>query len=146
MDRRKPLTSHLTWRPAQKCGHPTRWGQTCERNVAPGQRACHLHIEREGATVFRSDATHLLSLRGTALTVIERQLVTGDVAPHVVRTALAVLDRTGFGPGATVTVDQTVDEHAFTAASDEELAARARALVQLLDRARTLTGEVVDAK
>lgn len=109
---------------AVQCTATNRLGERCKRYAVEGSSVCRLH---GGASPLARAAAKkmLLALVPDAIEVLKEAL-DGDVRIDVVqlRAALAVLDRAGFGPRQTISID--AEPEALKKLTDEELKARAQ--------------------
>jgi hypothetical protein len=142
-----------------KCGHPSRLtGAPCQRDVAPGFNRCYLH---GGATPGAKLAAEraLAVARMPAIEALHQILHDWDAAkcqvcgrPNfenahpVIRAAIAILDRAGFGPKATLEVTKPeqdgLDVDQLNPAERAELLALLAGLDDLKERVRLrLAGE-----
>jgi hypothetical protein len=98
------------------CGATTRDGAPCRRAVKPGFTRCKLHGGDSPAARAKAEE-FLLAARVKSAGVLDRIVESynatacdkcgrGDDVHAVIRAAIAVLDRTGFGPRATLTVER----------------------------------------
>ena len=114
--------------PQHRCLGVRRDGLPCERFVLPGDAFCHMH---EGTPVSRKQTfIGLLYLGRPALARLAR-LVESPNEEVALKACLALLDRMGIGPSATLHLDDTRAED-LTLLTSEELAARALALAARL--------------
>jgi hypothetical protein len=160
-----------------KCGAPSRLtGAPCSRNVAPGFSKCYLH---GGATPSaRIAAERALAVARTPAIEALHAILTDwgsevcdkcgrpnyENAHPVIRAAQIILDRTGFGPKATIEVTKPdadgLDVDLLTDGERDELAGLLAQVRELKDRVRArlagggeaqeaaplaLAAEVVDA-
>ena len=137
------------------CGATTHaTGAACRRVLGPGQTRCHIH---GGATPLARQATaeRLAAAAFPAAAVLydivdawRRETCptcgfpTGDAAP-VIRAAVAVLDRTGFHPSATIEVKTTKtrdnsdeDVHYLTPSEMERMESALLLCVELREQAK----------
>lgn len=122
--------------PTPKCGALTSGGTPCKRATIRGGTRCTLH--GGGSPEARRVAEEMLAIARVPAARVLLQIIEdwtadrcetcgrphGDPGP-VIRAATAVLDRTGLGPNATVTLERAQEpegEHWASWMTDEQLA------------------------
>ena len=118
----------------RQCTGTRQDGERCQRAPIPGGAVCVMH---GGATMGAQMAARrrLLSLVDPSLEALEQALQCGEW-PTVARVALGLLDRAGFGPTASLRIDDPARD--FRDLSRDELRVRARCVLE------KLAGENVD--
>lgn len=118
----------------RQCTGTRQDGERCQRAPIPGGTVCVMH---GGATMATQMAARrrLLSLVDPSLEALEKALQCGEW-PTVARVALGLLDRAGFGPTASLRIDDPARD--FRDLSRDELRTRARSVLE------KLAGENVD--
>ena len=103
-------------------------GERCQRAPIPGGTVCVMH---GGATMAAQMAARrrVLALVDPSLEALEQALQCGEW-PTVARVALGLLDRAGFGPTASLRIDDPARD--FRDLSRDQLRDRARCVLQKL--------------
>jgi hypothetical protein len=118
---------------ARRCRATNRDGHPCGRTPAPGAFVCSFHGGKTPAAVMAAKArlaagadlaiAYLVNMLEPREPCLHCGRIDDGKDPVVVRACQLVLDRSGFGPGATLTVNQS--DNALTDLTLEELACRA---------------------
>ena len=124
-----------------RCSYITATGEPCKRPALFGLSVCSNHNLRQPATL-NAAKRRLAQLMVPAIDALEQALQYGDW-PVVAKVAIAILDRGGLGPKATLSVEEKT--RVFSQMSREELQARARAVFEALDKAKAAAQAELDA-
>lgn len=102
-------------------------GEQCRRTPIAGGTVCVVHGGSAPAAKLAAQR-RLIGMIDPAMTALLRAIETCDEWPTVVRAAIAVLDRAGFGPTASLRVDETASD--LASLSSAELKDRAMEIVK----------------
>jgi hypothetical protein len=107
-------------------------GEQCKNFAIRGMQVCRLH-GGSSPTAKHAAKVRLLAMCEPAFGVLEDCMADPDAEWDVkVKAALAVLDRAGFGPKATLTHKHKQDED-LDAKTEDQLVERGRKIVEILE-------------
>jgi len=102
-------------------------GEQCRRAPIAGGTVCVVHGGSAPAAKMAAQR-RLIGMIDPAMTALLRAIEESNEWPTIVRAALGVLDRAGFGPTASLRVDETASD--LASLSSTQLKERAMAIVK----------------